>query len=82
MPYIEKERRIDLDAGEAPLSVGELNYALTQLCVDYLFEENPEPTYSDYNDIIGVLESVKLEFYRRMVTPYEDKKLMENGDVY
>jgi hypothetical protein len=82
MPYIEKDRRIDLDEGEAPQTEGELNYAITQLCLDYLFDLNPDPGYADYNKIIGVLEGVKLEFYRREVANYEDKKIEENGDVY
>jgi hypothetical protein len=29
-----------------------------------------------------VLESVKLEFYRRKVAPYEEHKRIVNGDVY
>jgi hypothetical protein len=28
-----------------------------------------------------VLESVKLEFYRRAVAAYEDNKIVENGDI-
>jgi len=32
--------------------------------------------------VIGALEACKLEFYRRAVVPYEDKKIKENGDVY
>ena len=38
--------------------------------------------YSDYNEVVGLLESVKLEFYRRMVANYEDSKIIVNGDVY
>lgn len=37
--------------------------------------------YADYNEVIGMLESCKLEFYRRHVSPYEDKKIQKNGDV-
>lgn len=33
-------------------------------------------------DVLGTLECVKLEFYRRVVAPYEDKKCAENGDAY
>ena len=33
------------------------------------------------NAMFGVLECVKLEFYRRLATPYEDVKCDENGDV-
>jgi len=31
---------------------------------------------------MGALEGAKLEFYRRVVVPYEEKKMKENGDVY
>ena len=31
---------------------------------------------------IGALEAAKLEFYRRVVAPYEDQKMLDNGDVY
>ena len=30
----------------------------------------------------GALECAKLEFARRIVAPYEDAKIKENGDVY
>jgi hypothetical protein len=30
---------------------------------------------------MGVLESAKLELYRRKIAPYEDDKIAENGDV-
>ena len=56
---------------------GHLNYIITRLLL------NTEPVnYKDFNAIIGVLESVKLEFYRRKVSLYEDIKIKENGDVY
>lgn len=37
--------------------------------------------YSDYNEIIGVLECIKQEFYRRQVSEYEDQKIVSEGDV-
>lgn len=81
MPYIDQNRRKafhqKLDWMKNP---GDLNYLITQLCQEYK-EINGE-RYATYNDIIGVLEGVKLEMYRRKVAPYEDKKIQENGDVY
>ena len=29
----------------------------------------------------GVLENIKQEFYRRVALPYEEKKIIENGDI-
>jgi len=39
-------------------------------------------TYSLLNEVMGVLECCKQEFYRRPVADYENKKLDLNGDVY
>lgn len=80
MPYIKKECRpyiekclFNLDG----LTSGELNYTITRL----LLKQKPK-NYEDFNRLIGVLECVKQEFYRRAVAVYEDKKIEENGDVY
>jgi hypothetical protein len=61
-------------------SAGELNFAFTVVSRSYL--EDKGESYQTYNDIIGALEGCKLELYRRMVAPYEDVKIKENGDVY
>ena len=45
------------------------------------FDFTQESNYQAINDIIGALESAKLEFYRRPVAIYEDKKIIENGDI-
>lgn len=80
MPYIYSSARKALDCGErGPQTSGELNYAFTVLCIDYL---RKYPNYQGRNDIIGALECCKLEFVRRQVNPYEAAKCQENGDVY
>lgn len=81
MPYIKTERRKALYNGEIPLNVGELNYWLTTQIQNYIFSKRKE-NYQLYNDIIGVLQCMIQEFYRRKITPYEDKKIKENGDVF
>jgi hypothetical protein len=78
MPYIPQEDREALLTVE-PVNPGELNYAITRLVLDFL---GVNAAYADYNTVVGVLESCKLEFYRRAVAAYEDKKIEENGDVY
>ena len=81
MPYIKGESRPILDkiVIQVPdgLIAGELNYLITKI----LLGTRPRG-YSNYNALIGVLECVKLELYRRAVAPYEDEKIEENGDVY
>jgi hypothetical protein len=80
MPYIHRHSRERLELGESPLNAGELNYLITLLCIEY-GEDRPDG-YTTYNEIIGALECAKLEFSRRVVAPYEDEKIEENGDVY
>lgn len=80
MPYLKKEDREYLNKVKAG-SPGELNYIMTEMALTLLFRFG-EPNYAEYNAVIGALECCKLEMYRRMVAPYEDKKKKENGDVY
>ena len=82
MPYIKQDKRHRLDwvvmeLGSEELSSGELNYLITKI----LLNQRPL-NYEDYQNLIGTLESIKQEFYRRKIAPYEDKKIEENGDVY
>jgi hypothetical protein len=74
-----------LDRGSSPLSPGELNYCMTQLLVGYLKNKVYKGGHYDYrriNEVMGVLECCKHEFYRRIAVPYEDDKIKKNGDVY
>ena len=80
MPYIDKENRKDIDGSMTyPRNAGELNYFITKNIHEYL--ERSGVSYDNINEVIGVLECAKLELYRRIATPYEDKKIKENGDV-
>jgi hypothetical protein len=40
-----------------------------------------DTSYPKIAMITGVLENIKQEFYRRVASPYEDKKILENGDI-
>ena len=37
--------------------------------------------YTVLNEVIGMLECAKLELYRQVAVPYEDKKKRNNGAV-
>ncbi len=80
MPYITEEDRRNVSLTQCPDSPGELNYMITLLCKNYLSQKGI--SYTNMNEIVGVLECAKQEFYRRMTVPYEDKKKEENGDVF
>lgn len=80
MPYISKMSRLSIEDGHSPHSPGELNYVFTKNITRYLKEN--DLSYMTINDILGAFEGAKLEFYRRVVVPYEEEKCKENGDVY
>lgn len=80
MPYIKKERRGELLIKFDPKNAGELNYLITEQLTNYIFLNGE--SYQTFNDIMGALEGAKLEIYRRLIVPYEDRKARENGDVY
>ena len=80
MPYIKKEDRIKLNKSNISNNSGEVNFQITMLINSYL--ERKGVSYTNLNEVIGVLECAKLEIYRRLAAKYEDKKIFENGDVY
>jgi len=88
MPYIKQEERqlytelifeltetLDMENANA----GHLNYIFSRVINEHF--ANNGGNYQTANDIIGMLECVKQEFYRRQVAPYEDFKITENGDI-
>ena len=83
MPYIKESARVRLshmlDYDTYPADAGELNYIITTIVQKY-FQHNGG-RYQQINDVVGALEGAKLEFYARVVRPYEDSKILENGDV-
>lgn len=81
MPYIPQTKRPKLDLyidNLEPKNAGELNYTVTRLVLNYV---GLTPSYETFNEAIGVLESSKLELYRKQIAPYEDMKIRQNGDV-
>lgn len=87
MPYINKEARpkwqetideVVKTVRNLPIARqdGELNYLITSIVKGVY-----DPKYFHYNRAIGMLDCVRQEFYRRVVAPYEDVKIEENGDV-
>lgn len=80
MPYIPEKRREEILAGDFPATPGELNYRVSQILDQYA--SNHKPSYTVFSEVIGVIECVKLEFYRKVVSPYEEAKESANGPVY
>ena len=85
MPYIEKPERLqyndEIDALVQKLTdkpIGHVNYVISRLIWKLFFKKE---SYTLGNNLIGALECIKAEFYRRHLAKYEDKKIDENGDV-
>lgn len=72
MPYIKKERR---KLVSIPKTSGELNFKITELLIAYTDKHGLR--YNTINDVLGACEGAKLEFYRRLVGPYEDVKIKD-----
>jgi len=84
MPYIKKDQRAPIDVivdQLAPLitDAGTFNYAVTRL--SHLMLKEKGMRYANINELIGAMECMKLELYRKLAGPYEDIKLVENGPV-
>jgi len=93
MPYIKQEDRAFVDyeiktlANEIKRVIndsggreGMMNYVISQL-INQVYDPKTM-RYSDMNDVVGMLDCCKMEFYRKVAAPYEDKKELENGKVY
>jgi hypothetical protein len=85
MPYIKRVFRNPMDPHIEALAKlaqtpGDLNYIISRLASLTLHYEGK--SYNVLNALVGAMECAKLEMYRRVTAPYEDLKIVENGDVY
>jgi hypothetical protein len=87
MPYINKGQRPKIDELINPLidhlkslpieeQDGSINYAVTKV-IKHVYPQK----YFHFNRALGVLTAISLELYRKIIGPYEDKKIAENGEV-
>lgn len=88
MPYISQQTRNHLNQYLDPLAeeifasknfAGDINYSISYILARLT---NHQLNYARANACVGALECAKQEFYRRVVAPYEDTKIVQNGDVY
>ena len=84
MPYIKKEDRTQIRCEIGKLAwlintPGEMNFAITTLIHCLLKKDGIN--YAKLNEIVGVLECVKLELNRTVIGIYESKKAAENGSI-
>lgn len=87
MPYIKQDDRMTYDGtlaelmaelAEGQFNPGDVNYVFTTILLNWWHRE---PCYKTVCLIMGTCSAVAQEFYRRVASNYEDKKILENGDV-
>lgn len=89
MPYIIQDQREFLEerlkeicelVEDLPLGSGDIVYIITKILLSHL--KKKEICFENLSDIIKILECAKMEYYRRVMVPYEESKIKERGDVY
>jgi len=84
MPYIKRERRSLFDShleacASQILNEGDFNYCIYKMAS--LLIEGIGGNYQNLSMCSSAMEHAKLEWYRKRVAPYEEKKIAENGDI-
>ncbi len=85
MPYIkakDKDEMSDVisDLRLYILSKGDLNYAICEL-VGKIILDGEKISYTQMSEWIDAVHDAEAELRRRLLNPYEDIKIIENGDV-
>ena len=82
MPYIPEDKRLAMDLVVESMvdagveANGDLNYILYKFAKYHV-----EAGYGNYKNFLGELNEAAEEIRRRLLVPYEDEKITENGDI-
>lgn len=84
MPYIKKAGRLPLNIlietlAEIISSKGDLNYVICELVGQLIL--NTKISYTQISEWIDGVDGAENELRRRLLDPYEDLKIEQNGDV-
>ena len=94
MPYIKDDDTLYLDAftgkpaslrdifkpSHIPQTPGQLNYAITMLMHEYVLAMGE--SYDSISEALSACHEAEQEYRRRVLVPYENKKIYENGDIF
>ncbi len=88
MPYIARKDRAQYQKAIDELArlvppdrmarPGHMNYIIS-LLIQRVYGNSMR--YADHNEVVGLLNCVQQEFYRRFTAPYEDVKIEQEGDL-
>ena len=82
MPYIRQEERDQFEEilwlmqQKGVVADGDLKYILFAYCKRYIPEN-----YNDIKNFAAELRECATEIDRRLLAPYEDQKILDNGDI-
>lgn len=84
MPYIKPTRKEVLEPLVDQITqrcdnAGDVTYVIYALAKKWI--DLSGMNYKNLSGVVGCMDCAKTEFYRRIVAPYEDEKIKENGDV-
>lgn len=87
MPYITEEDKKKYEPAlqnlrkllNKNMSKGDLTYLVYSLGLEYISKKGE--SYTNISSAISCLDDAKEELRRRRLTPYEENKIKENGDV-
>ena len=84
MPYIEDKDKHEMSDAIGDLfmwihSKGDLNYAICELVGRLIL--HGDVSYTKMSEWIDAVHDAETELRRRILDPYEDIKIFENGDV-
>ena len=84
MPYIKQDDRMKFDKHVKKLvseieSTGEINYVISTILIGMMKKHGKD--YDELNGLMGVINCVQQEFYRKVAAPYEELKEKDNGGI-
>lgn len=84
MPYITDKRKKHFEEVIHALSTyietkGDLNYVICELTGQFITRTGV--SYTKMSEKIDAVHDAEAELRRRLLDPYEDQKIIENGDV-
>lgn len=90
MPHVRVTDRACRPSSVVPAeNVGQLTFQLTAVLQDYILERTScrplSQQYVDYAllaECLGALEGCRADFLDSVLVPYEQRKKVENGDVW
>jgi hypothetical protein len=85
MPYTKQvdRNKVDLLINEMSKQIiakGDLNYAICELTAQLILKSGGL-SYTSVSNWIDGVHGAERELTRRLLNPYEDEKIAENGDV-